>query len=285
MPQKSGLRARHQAASADDIQQYWEAMSLEERQCATTFHDPSLLKLIMSASQNLHKQHEFQAALMQHHGISHLGQNPFSSDDFLTEAFEFSWEHQRNVHDPSIVVFDKSRPPVIRLKKNFISKSDFFDVLRKALPDFLRARNGRSPLPYERWTEIVSSEPSSTVQMKAQLAKLLEQALWILPGQAKNNALKSNTKEPSHEYEVAFQPWMMQDGDLKVQQGKNKKSAKSKKKQTTAFTNEDQGPPKVVIQKEHFLQEAELEIIDEMTRELEDTWLLTGDKKKDNSIS
>lgn len=237
MPQKTGPRARHQAASADEIHKRWQAMSIEERQSATTFHDPSLVKLIMIASQNLNKQHEFQAALMHHHGISHLGHNPFLSDDFLTKAFEFSWEHQRNVHDQSIVVFEKSRPPVIRLKENFISRSDFFDVLREALPDLLHARSGRLPLPCARWKETISSEPSSTVQMKAQLAKLLEQALWILPEQAKTDSLISITNAAFHDSDVAFEPWMMQDGDLKVQRGKNKKSAKAKKKQPTAFTN------------------------------------------------
>merc|ERR1719160_918743 len=89
MPQTSRSNAGRRAPSEEEVSRCWQALTLEQRQQAMTFHDPDLVELIMRASQKLHQQHTIQAQLMQHHGISLLGvaEDPFLTDELLTKAW------------------------------------------------------------------------------------------------------------------------------------------------------------------------------------------------------
>lgn len=293
-PKTPGSRAGRRAApSEEEVRRCWDALTLEQRQQATVFHDSVLVKQIMEASQELHRQHTLQAQLMQHHGISLAnGEDPFLSSELLTNAFQFSWESQRNVQNPNIVVLDKSRPPAIALKANFISRPDFFDIIKEALPDLCCARTGRVVLPRARWKEIWSFEPSSIAQMKAQLAKLVEQALWAVPidfptpAQAADGLTEVSAKQQplvALEAEVVFEPWMAQDSDPKVPEAKSKKSSKTKKKKTKTLNKVDQKSPGLSpkVTKGDFLPGVELEAAEEEDDDDdEEPWFDVSKKKK-----
>lgn len=274
MPESPASRRTRRACSEEEVRRCWDAMTLEQRQEATRFHDPVLVERIWEASQELLKQQMVQSQVMQHLGISLPGvadgEDPFLSSELLNKAFEFSWMAQRNAQHPSIVVLDSNRPPAMALKADFISRLDFFEVLREALPDLLCPRTGRVPLSRARWKEIWAFEPSSIAQMKAQLAKLVEQALWCVPVDFPDAEQTTDGLLEITGGDVAFEPWMAQDIDLKTAEAKKKKSAKMKKKKTKTLDKVDEKSAGD-RQKEDFLREVELEVA-------EDTWLPAGEQ-------
>jgi hypothetical protein len=135
--------------------------------------------------------------------------------------------------------------------------------------------------------------------MKAQLAKLVEQALWTLPidfpepGPSTGGLLELGAKEPPPEAEVAFEPWMAQDNDAKVADAKNKKSAKAKKRKPKTPNKVDQKSS--TIKDEDFLQEVELESAEDAIKEDDEVeqpadedvnvWEMMKDSVKEDAVT
>jgi hypothetical protein len=178
------------------------------------------------------------------------GEDPFAHSQLLGQAFQLAVTSTalRNVQDPSVIKLGSNQRATVTVKKDFISRPDFFDRFRETLPDMLCARTGRLPLPRARWKDIWSGIPSSASQITSMLAKLVEQALWTLPvdflvpEQAKCGLLAG--KEQTLNTEVHFESWMAQDEEPKMAEATKKQSAKKKKK-TKTFQKVDKGKPKV----------------------------------------
>merc|ERR1719171_3451242 len=170
------------------------------------FEDPVLVQRIVEDLQGLQKKLE----VMQKLGLALPGGelDPWQSSPLL-QAFEFSCTALQSTQAPSVVLLNSMMLDCMKLKASFLSRDDMFDILRAAVPDFLKERTGRTALPRARWKELWTTGPSSVAQMEQLLAKLVEQAVWFAALEARALALTVvRDAIKGDEGDVAFEPWM-----------------------------------------------------------------------------
>eukprot|EP00441_Pelagodinium_beii_P036916 CAMPEP_0197634176 /NCGR_PEP_ID=MMETSP1338-20131121/10352_1 /TAXON_ID=43686 ORGANISM="Pelagodinium beii, Strain RCC1491" /NCGR_SAMPLE_ID=MMETSP1338 /ASSEMBLY_ACC=CAM_ASM_000754 /LENGTH=291 /DNA_ID=CAMNT_0043205995 /DNA_START=29 /DNA_END=901 /DNA_ORIENTATION=- len=166
-------------ADEAEIQRRWRAISIERRHEATRFDDPALVGCIRSAVQGLFQKQ----VVMFKMGMAGLGSEPdlFLGSEFLKEIFELKWVVEKSEEYPDAVIMNPElQPALMTLQPSMLHECRIFDRLHQCLPDFLGAKNGRSPLPRARWKQIFATEPSSVVALEQQLTKLAEQAFWAM---------------------------------------------------------------------------------------------------------
>merc|ERR1719506_2299945 len=79
------------------------------------------------------------------------------------------------------------QPSCMSIKQHHLDSANATELLscfRQALPDFLTSQSSRSPIPKARWKDLFSSKPQSVAAMDKQLAKLMEQSLWLMVSDA-----------------------------------------------------------------------------------------------------
>merc|ERR1719515_120978 len=89
--------------------------------------------------------------------------------------------------------------------EEFLRRADMFDVLREAMPDFLKEHTGRVALARARWKELWATRPSSMAQLEQLLVKLVEQALWAATEDTIETLPHSDKGTTGN---VTFEPWM-----------------------------------------------------------------------------
>merc|ERR1719162_1458761 len=118
------------------------------------------------------------------------------------------------------------QPSLMTLRVDMLQGDRIFDRFRAILPDFLTCQKARSPMPRARWKDLWMSEPSSVASLEAQLAKLVEQALWAM-GVDPAFQVPDETPEPALADTVLFESWMdePEKGDSKKKRKKKKRAA------------------------------------------------------------
>lgn len=223
-----GRMRRRERVSEEEVMQRWHALTVDQRQAALRFEDPTLVENIRSALQILYEKQAFLKGLI----ALQENEDPFESSMLLKEAFEFTWSISRSKQDPELVLVDPTQYPVMVMKVDFLQRKDFIECLRKVLPDFLRPHAPRCPTPRARWKELWSVEPTSVAAIEQQLAKLVEQAFWAM---ALDPAYKTPPAKlhPVEDLSRAFEPWM-EEYDKKA--AKLRETAKKKNKKQKSRT-------------------------------------------------
>mmetsp|Transcript_22811 Transcript_22811/g.53286 ORF Transcript_22811/g.53286 Transcript_22811/m.53286 type:complete len:468 (-) Transcript_22811:292-1695(-) len=224
----------------EDVKDTWRSLDNDARRAALRIEDITLVERIRGSLQALWANQ----VLMQQMGLAPVVAENESSDPFeesivLKQMFEFTWDIARSAQHPNTVLVDPLRHPVMAVKLSFLEAGDVLAVMQRVLPDFLLESSGRAPLPQAKWKDLFSTDPPSVVALEKQLAKLVEQALWIMHRQhckagqeaAKKLCVQEDTATASADQEIVLEPWMAEYDAKAVQQAaaKGKKSKKSKK--------------------------------------------------------
>mmetsp|Transcript_110447 Transcript_110447/g.235954 ORF Transcript_110447/g.235954 Transcript_110447/m.235954 type:complete len:549 (-) Transcript_110447:63-1709(-) len=215
-------------ASEEEIQRRWAGLRAERRKALLIFDDPVLVERIKAALQRL-----FEQQLWSHNSLGikmTMSADPFASSALFSSAFEFTWQMGgRNARPPGVVSVDPLRVPVMTMKPRILEGTSLFQEMRDVVPDFLSEHSGRVPLQRWRWKELWATAPSSISAMEQQLAKLVEQALWMI-GSDPTCELPDKAEEQSKaSLEVAFEPWMASDSAEKSQATGGKAKRKKRK--------------------------------------------------------
>merc|ERR1712039_1109461 len=68
----------------------------------------------------------------------------------------------------------------LMMTEEFLRRPDFFERIRRVLPDFLSQQSNRIPQPRARWKDMWATEASSMLVVEQRVASLIEQALWAM---------------------------------------------------------------------------------------------------------
>jgi hypothetical protein len=159
------------------------------------------------------------------------GDDAFEGSTLLKEVFEFTWGVSRLASDPKVAVLSPTASPAMVMKVDFLQQPErLAEQMKGVLPDFLSPKPPRAVLPRARWKELWVSEPSSIMGLEQQLAKLVEQALWVMAAEPLPAACGTDATEASPS-ELQLEPWMTEhDDQVAKARGAEKKAKKPKKK-------------------------------------------------------